>query len=167
MDTQSESRFPDQQLMPDEKVIYQSPRNWPSLIEPMFEFLLAMLMGFGYSQFSVWLNNIIIIMRDLPMFATQPDVPMEQVNILRWGMLILAAIFLISSILQFAAFWGAEITLTDRRILGRTGRFILRQVNISIDNISWMDFPNKNLSKGPISIHARSEKDHLLEFIQA
>jgi parallel beta-helix repeat protein len=158
MDTQSESRFPDQQLMPDEKVIYQSPRNWSSPIEPVFEFLLAMLLGFGYSQFSVWSNNIITIIRDIPMFATQPDVPIEQVNILRWGMLILAAIFLISSILQFAAFWGVEIMLTDRRILGRTGRFILRQVNIPIDNISWMDFPNKNLSKGPISIHARDRK---------
>jgi parallel beta-helix repeat protein len=68
------------------------------------------------------------------------------------------SIFLISSILQFAVFLGAEITLTNQRILGRTGRFILRQVNIPIDNISWMDFPNKNLSKGPISIHTRDRE---------
>jgi len=158
MDTHSESRFLGEQLMSDEKVIYQSPRNWSSLIEPVFEFVLAMLLGFGYFQFSVWLNNIIAIIRDIPMFGTLPDVPIEQVNILRWGILILAVIFFTSSIVQFAAFWGAEITLTDQRILGRTGRFILRLVNISIDNISWMDFPDKNLSKRPIRIHTRDRK---------
>jgi hypothetical protein len=87
MNAKSESRFPDQDLTPGEKVIYQSPRNWSSLIEPMFGFLLAILLGFGYSQFSVWLYNIISIIRDIPI--SQPDIHIEQAQ-LHWSIALLA-----------------------------------------------------------------------------
>ena len=159
MDNPSISKSLNQQLMSGEKVIYQSPRNWPTLIGPVFALLFSLLLGFGYFFFSVWLSNMVANIRDLPMFATQTDILTAQVvNIIRWGMLILAGILLMRSILEFAVFLGAEATLTDQRILGRTGRFILRPVNIPVGSISWVDFPNRILSGSPIIIHTHDNK---------
>src|SRR4030066_1778867 len=163
MENSSISRFLTKQLVPDETIIYQSPRKWSALVDPIFSLVLALLLGFGYFFLSIWLQNLLTMMKEFPGFASQVNIDTAWViNVVRLGLQILACLLLITSLLRIAVFAGAETTLTDRRILGKTGRFILRKVNIPYEAITWVDFPNRIFSKGPISIQTRNGKNTIL-----
>jgi len=160
MDNPSLNGFLSKDLKPDEKVIYQSPRNWVLLLNPIFYLLFAVLLGAVYFFLSVWLQNLITNIRGLPLFTSQVNIDTAVfVNILRWVCLGLAGLLLLSGILQFAAFAAGKITLTDQRIWSKTSGLTLRKINIPLDRISWVDFPNLITSKGPVRVTTRDGKN--------
>ena len=163
MDSRSASRRWKGPLAPGEAVIYQSPRKWSMLIGPVFILpLLALLLCFVYALVT-YFSRTPTYARALPTFATHAASEQALVfDILRWGSLGFAGLLLIAAVLQFIAFLGEKTTLTDRRILGRSGASILHLVDIPLDSISTVEFPNHVLSKGPLSIHTRDGKTTIL-----
>ena len=164
MDRLSRSRLLKRHLVPGEAIIYRSPRKWSMLIGPVLTLpLLALLFSLVYQLLTVALSGINTNIRRLHLPATQADFEGALVfDIIRWGSLVFAGLLLIAAVLQFIAFLGEETTLTDRRILGRTGSSILHRVNIPLDHISWVELPNRILSRGPISIRTRDGKTTIL-----
>jgi hypothetical protein len=163
MDNPSFTGYPGKNLNPGEKVVYQSPRNWVLLINPMFYFLFVLILGAVYFFLSYWLQNLVTNIQELPVFASQVNIDTAKfINILCWVLLCLAGLFLISGIVQVAAFAAGKITLTDQRILSRTSGTGLRKINIALDRISWVDFPNLITSKGPVRITTRDGKNTAL-----
>ena len=158
MDNSLASNFLKHRLAPGEKIIYQAPRNWFKLVEALGNVLFALLLGVIYVMFSVWQQNISSLNK-IPLLANQSDADLAQgVGFIRLGVLALAVFALFFSLVQLAVLFGAEAALTDRRILGKTGRNILRLVDIPLDKIAWVDFPNRIFSKGPINIHTEDGK---------
>ena len=132
MENPSASRLLKRHLVSGEAIIYRSPRKWSMLIGPVFVLpLLALLFRLVYVLLSVALSGINTNIRRLHLPATQADFESALVfDIIRWGMLVFAGLLLVVAVLQFIAFLGEETTLTNRRVLGRTGASILRLVNI-------------------------------------
>lgn len=162
MDNSLESDFLKSRLLPEEKVIYQVPRNWLKVLEIVANVLVALLMGAAYVLLSGWQQNIITF-ATLSTVYTLSDVYLVQgLGIVRLALLILAAYILLFSLIQLLVLFLAKAVLTDRRVLGKTGRNILRTFDIPLDRIAWVDFPNHVFSKGPINIHTKDGKNTIL-----
>jgi len=165
MDDRSVSRSIAEHLSPGENIVYQAPRNWSRLAGDVVGLLLVLLMGAVYVFFSGWQLNVAELSQ-IPMFATQSNAAMVQgMGIVRWAVPILGVCVLIASIRDLAALLWAKAAVTDRRIFGRTGRYILRRFDIPLDRIAWVDFPNDILTKGPITIHTKDGKHTTLWYL--
>ena len=163
MDNRSVSRGLKRRLVPGEAVIYQSPRKWSMLIGPVFILPLLAMLFYSVYVLATYLSRTHASTWALPTQTTQADAEWALVfDIMRWGSLAFVAFLLIAAVMQLIAFLGEEIALTDRRILGRTGASILHVVDIPLDSISTVEFPNHVLSKGPLSIHTRDGKTTIL-----
>jgi hypothetical protein len=157
MDNPAASGFLKNQLMHGEKIVYRSPRNRSQILGTIIGLVFAILLGAVYVLFSTWQQNMINYA------MTQADIDMAQgINYVRMGVLVLAGFFLVLCVWQLAVLLGAEMAVTDRRVLGRTGRYILRKVDIPFEKIAWVDFPKSLFAKGPVSIHARDGKSSIL-----
>jgi hypothetical protein len=150
-------------LSSEEKVVYQAPRNWVLLFNPMFSLVFALLFAGVYFFLSSWLQNLVSNIQELPMFASQVNIDTAKfIDIVRWVFLGLAGLFLISGLIQVVAYAAGRITLTDARIRSKTGGINLRKINIPLERISWVDYPNKITAKGPVRITTRDGKSTTL-----
>lgn len=149
-------------LVPGEKIIYRAPRNWSRLAGNLFGILFALALGLAYLFFSYWQQSVIDLSR-LSRWASQNNAYLAQgIGWLRLGVLALGVFMLFFGLVQLGACLGHAVALTDRRVLGRVGRNILRRIDIPLDEIAWVDFPNHIISKGPLQIHTRSGKSATL-----
>lgn len=157
MDTPPVSGFLGEQLMHGEKIVYQAPRNRSQIFGTFVGLLFVVLLGVVYVLFSTWQQNMVNYA------MSQADLDVAQgISYVRMGVLILAGFLLILAIWQLAALFGAQMAVTDRRVLGRTGRYILRKVDIPFEKIAWVDFPRSIFAKGPVTIHSRDGKSMIL-----
>ena len=150
-------------LSSEEKVVYQAPRNWVLLLNPMFSLVFALLFGAVFFFLSSWLQNLVANIQELPVFASQVNIDTAKfIDIVRWVFLGIAGLFLISGLIQVVAYAAGRITLTDARIRSKTGGINLRKINIPLERISWVDYPNKITAKGPVRITTRDGKSTTL-----
>jgi hypothetical protein len=163
MDNRSISRRLKGHLAPGEAVIYQSPRKWSMLIGPVFTLPLLAMLFYSLYVLATYLSRTHASTWALPTQTPQADAEWALVfDIMRWGSLAFVAFLLIAAVMQFIAFLGEKIALTDRRILGRTGASILHLVDIPLESIAWAELPTHVLSKGPLSIRTRDGKTTIL-----
>ncbi|MBN1137834.1 MAG: SH3 domain-containing protein [Anaerolineae bacterium] len=166
MEDLSVSRSTAKQLLPGEKIIYRAPRNWSRLTGVVAATLLGLVLVAVYVLCSDWQPNTHEFGKEIPVLAGLSDaLQVQLVDAGRLGALILGVLVLIISIPELVVLLGAKVTLTDRRILGRTGRFVSRRVDIPLDRIAWVDFPNHIVSKGPITIHMKGGEHTTLRFL--
>jgi hypothetical protein len=160
MDNPSVSDFAENQLVVGEKVLYQAPRKWSSLLETAIIFISFLFFTFVWFGLSQYLGNVTGLLNSLPNWmVTQSSVLNAQfINIMRWAALFLAVYSLLAMLGTIIVFFGAETLMTDRRVLGKTGRYVLRKVNIPLESISRVYFPNHIISKGPMVINTFSGK---------
>jgi hypothetical protein len=144
-----------------EKLVYQARRSGAAIFNSCFSLVLAGVFAVGFLVLSGWAQNIMTY--SLPGLSSQADTTTAQVvRILGLGSLVLAGFLLIFGILQLITALGSRVTLTDQRVTGKTGTNLLRRFNIPLENIAWVEYPNRILAKGPVTIHTRDGRETTL-----
>jgi hypothetical protein len=164
MDTSRESRQLENHLETGEKIVYQSPRKWSLILDAALLFLTFLLFLFLFIGLFLYLQYDYNLIKSLPgwMSAPSTNLTAQVIAILGWGSLFFSAVALLQMLGTGWVFFGAQITLTDRRIMGNTGRYILRKLDIPLESVAWINFPNRIISKGPLVIHSKSGRNTAL-----
>jgi Bacterial PH domain len=142
-----------------EKLIYQPPRNWSSVMGAIFGLFFAVLLGAVWLVLSIWKFNIINLSHEIPGFAPYQNASQVQgIEIIRLGSLILGGLILISSLITLAMAIFTWATVTDHRIMGRTGRYLFRRFDIPFEKVAWINFPRGLFGKGSLTIYTKDGK---------